>query len=47
VGKIELEKNVAELNYDSRFWEDDYPRLKKRLDSGVYSSIEVDFLTNR
>lgn len=47
VAKIELEKNVAELNYDSPFWEDDYPRLKKRLDSGVYRSIEVDFLTNR
>ena len=44
VTKIEAEKNVAELNYDSPFWEDDYPRLKERLDSGIYRGIELDFL---
>jgi hypothetical protein len=44
VTKIEAEKNVAALNYDSPFWEDDYPRLKERLDSGIYRGIELDFL---
>ena len=44
VSKIEAEKNFAELNYDSPFWEDDYPRLKERLTSGRYRSIEEDFL---
>jgi len=42
--KIETEKTLAELNYDSPFWEDDYPRLKERLDSGMYRSIDLDFL---
>lgn len=32
------------LNYKSPFWEKDHPRLKKRLDSGIYQGIEVDFL---
>lgn len=44
VAKIEAEKNYAELNYDSPFWEDDYERLKERLDSGVFKIIELDFL---
>ena len=44
VYKIEAEKNFAELNYDSPFWEDDYARLKERLDSGVFRAIELDFL---
>lgn len=44
VAKIEVEKNSVELNYDSPFWEDDYPRLKERLDSGIYRGIELDFL---
>jgi hypothetical protein len=44
VTKIEAEKTMAELNYDSPFWEDDYPRLKERLDSGIYRGIELDFL---
>jgi len=42
--KIETEKNFAELNYESPYWEDDYPGLKKRLDSGIYRGIESDFL---
>ena len=45
VAKIDTEKNTAELNYDSPFWEDDYPRLKKKLDSEIYRGIEADFLT--
>jgi len=32
------------LNYDTIFWEEDYERLVKRLNSGVYSAIESDFL---
>lgn len=45
VAKIETEKKLAELNYDSPFWEDDYPRLKEKLDSGIYRGIEQEFLT--
>lgn len=42
--KIDTEKNFAELNYNSPFWEDDYERLKERLESGVFKTIELDFL---
>ncbi len=44
--RIEAEKDYAELNYDSPFWEDDHPRLKERLESGRYLSIEQDFGLN-
>ena len=44
VAKIEVEKKLAELNYDSPFWEDDYFRLIERLGSGRFRSIEFDFL---
>lgn len=45
VAKIDAEKSFSELNYDSPFWEDDYPQLKERLNSGIYRCIEADFLT--
>jgi hypothetical protein len=42
--KVLAEKVNAPLNYNSPFWEDDYLRLKKRLDSEIYQRIVADFL---
>jgi hypothetical protein len=41
--KVASEKVRAELYYDSPFWEDDYYRLRNRLNSGVYDVIKSDF----
>ena len=38
------EKATMPFNYNTLFWEDDYERLVNRLNSGIYSSIEADFL---
>jgi len=42
--RVNKEKISMPLNYDTIFWEEDYERLVKRLNSGVYSAIEADFL---
>ena len=42
--KVNREKAIASFNYDSPFHEVDYHRLKSRLNSGIYRSIEYDFL---
>jgi hypothetical protein len=42
--RVNKEKISMPLNYDTIFWEEDYERLVKRLNSGVYSAIESDFL---
>jgi hypothetical protein len=42
--RVNKEKAYMPLYYDSAFWEEDYDRLVQRLNSGVYSDIESDFL---
>lgn len=42
--KVAAEKTRAKLYYNSPFWEDDYVRLKDRLNSSMYTVIKTDFL---
>ncbi len=44
--KVNREKASAQFNYDSPFMDEDYVRLRARLNSGIYRSIEADFLNN-
>lgn len=44
--KVNREKASAKFNYDSPFMDEDYIRLRPRLNSGIYRSIEADFLNN-
>lgn len=42
--KVAVEKTRAKLYYESPFWEDDYVRLRDRLNSSMYTVIKTDFL---
>lgn len=42
--KVTHEKASMELYYDTPFWQDDYFRLRDRLNSGIYNGITADFL---
>ena len=42
--KVAAEKTRAKLYYNSPFWEEDYVKLRDRLNSGIYTVIKTDFL---
>jgi len=44
--KVNREKLHASFNYESPFHVEDYNRLQSRLNSGVYRTIEYDFLNS-
>ena len=44
--KVNREKTIASFNYESPFHNEDYDRLVSRLNSGIYSTIEYDFLNS-
>ena len=44
--KVNREKLHASFNYESPFHDEDYNRLQSRLNSGVYRTIEYDFLNS-
>lgn len=42
--KVEYERNFSTMDYSSEFMEEDFKKLQKKLESGAYSIIEIDFL---
>lgn len=42
--RVKKERSEYSLYYDTFFWKDDHSRLLDRLNSGIYQSIQFDFL---